>query len=99
MRRYETMKRIVSFCLAALMLFSAVPLDAFAAVTDRAKLTDTCEHHVEHDASCGFVKAVTGSPCTHEHINCGYIQEFPGVDCDHVHVTEVFVSISGSNIG
>lgn len=88
MKRNEIMKRVLSFCLAVLMLFSAVPMDALAAVADSAEFTGTCEHHTQHDGSCGFVPAVTGKSCTHEHIDCGYIQEIPGVECDHVHVTE-----------
>lgn len=32
-----------------------------------------CEHHLEHTEDCGYVEAVEGQPCQHEHDSgCGY---------------------------
>lgn len=49
-----------------------------------------CEHHLEHTEDCGYVEAVEGSPCQHEHTEDCYAavpSESESVEpvCSHVH--------------
>ena len=88
-------KRLCSTVLAATLLVSNIqPVFAFA---EEAEDTGLCEHHVTHE-NCGYVAAVAGADCKHEHDNgcftvkcthvhgdCGYVAAVEGVDCDHQH--------------
>ena len=63
------MKRSVfSLLLAAAMIFSTVPVSAYATegLQDGVAAIGTsglCEHHTEHDDSCGYAPAAEESPC------------------------------------
>lgn len=44
-----------------------------------------------HDAECGYVEAVAGSPCNHVHDeSCGYVAAVEGSPCTHVHSDECY---------
>lgn len=88
------MKKCMTFILAVLMLLSGLPISVFAE-TD----SGLCEHHHEHTAECGYVAAVEGQPCPHEHTDdcysvvecvhehddaCGYAEEAEGTPCNHI---------------
>lgn len=62
MRRMEKMKKVWSVLLAISMVMSWVPIPTHAAQTD-----GLCEHHSIHTEDCGYVEAVIGADCTHEH--------------------------------
>ena len=84
----DIFKRALGIMLAFLMLFSALPANAFVIPVNAAEITNgLCEHHVTHE-DCSFVEAVAGQPCAHAGAhdeNCGYREGMPGVPCDHVH--------------
>jgi pilin isopeptide linkage protein len=75
----------LSFLLSFVLAFSmCVP--AYAAPIVAEDGTGICEHHPEHDASCGYVPASEGSPCTHVHDeSCGYVEASAGSPCTHTH--------------
>ena len=51
---------------------------------------DQTTEHV-HDAECGYVEAVAGSPCNHVHDeSCGYVAAVEGSPCTHVHSDECY---------
>lgn len=56
----KRMKKMLSFLLVLSMVVQFVPL--FAVATEEG----TCPHHA-HDNNCGYVEAVVGQPCTHQH--------------------------------
>ena len=69
MRVNERMKKWISMALCLCMLVQNAPVVALAADAD-------CTHHAEHTAECGYVAAVEGVPCAHEHSeSCYAIQE------------------------
>ena len=79
-------KRILSFVLAANLLFSNIPVLSFAQSTE-----GICPHHESHTAECGYVEASMEIPCGHiceeevcTHIHdesCGYAAAVEGSPC------------------
>ena len=58
-------KRCLAMVLCLCMVLSMAPVPSFAAAS--------CEHHPVHTAECGYVEAVAGQPCQHQHdASCGY---------------------------
>lgn len=54
-----------------------------------------CEHHLEHTEDCGYVEAVEGQPCQHEHTE----ECFEWVtECVHEHTEDCYEesSVSGN---
>ena len=79
MKVNDKMKKILSIALTLCMVLSYTPSTAFAVGTD-----NLCDHHAEHTADCGYVQAVAGADCTHEHSkDCYKI-----VACKHIHGDE-----------
>ena len=74
-------KRALALCLSLAMLLGLLPTAAFAAGTD-----GPCPNHPAHDADCGYIEAVEGTPCKHElgeHDDvCGYTEGTPEIPCD-----------------
>lgn len=71
------MKRMVSILLVFCMIFSMVPVSAYAAEAD-----GLCEHHPGHTADCGYAAAVAGADCAHVHDGtCGWTQAVEEVLC------------------
>ena len=89
----ERMRKAVSFLMAVVLAAQYIPLPGLAAARD-----GLCEHHAVHE-NCGYVEAVEGAACSHEHGedcyqtvcahtahgDCGYEEAFAGVACDHQH--------------
>lgn len=61
-------RRFVSVLLVACMVLSMMPVSALEMNAD----STLCIHHPNHDESCGYVEAVEGHPCTHEHTDVCY---------------------------
>ena len=87
-------KRWLAVILCLCMIFpSAVTLVSAAeepAEETPAYTGGLCEHHLEHTEDCGYVEAVEGSPCQHEHTEDCYAAvpaESESVEpvCSHVH--------------
>ena len=90
----EKMKRVLCFLLSMILVLQYVPAPVFAEETLE---TGLCEHHAVHE-NCGYVAAVAGTDCGHEHNDncftatcthvhgdCGYVAAVEGVDCNHQH--------------
>lgn len=89
MRDCKIAKKALSVLLALSMVLSWTPIPTHAADAD------SCAHHTEHTADCGYVAAVAGSPCTHvcgeacvescvhsvHDDTCGYIAGSEGTPC------------------
>ena len=72
------MRRLLSLALSMAMVLSVLPMPSIAAEGD-----GLCEHHTEHTADCGYVAAVEGHDCGHQHDeSCGYRE---ASDCGHQH--------------
>lgn len=87
-------KRWLAVVLCLCMIFPSTAM-AVAAAEEPAEETPAytgglCEHHLEHTEDCGYVEAVEGSPCQHEHTEDCYAAvpaESESVEpvCSHVH--------------
>ena len=75
------MKRLFSFLTAAALVLSLVPAGALATETV------LCEHHIQHDANCGYSEAVPESPCTHVHTQECYSS---ATQCVHAHTEQCY---------
>ena len=58
----KKMKKVWSILLTFCMLMSSVPVTTLA---EENAANGLCEHHQVHTAECGYVEAVSGTPCTH----------------------------------
>ena len=83
-------KKFSALALAIVLVGTSTNVTAFAA--------EGCEHHT-HNETCGYVEAVEGADCTHEHDdecysevvgcvhehdeNCGYVQAVEGSPCTY----------------
>ena len=87
-------KRWLAVVLCLCMIFPSAAMTV-AAAEEPAEETPAytgglCEHHLEHTEDCGYVEAVEGSPCQHEHTEDCYAAvpaESESVEpvCSHVH--------------
>ena len=87
-------KRWLAVVLCLCMTFPSAAMTV-AAAEEPAEETPAytgglCEHHLEHTEDCGYVEAVEGSPCQHEHTEDCYAAvpaESESVEpvCSHVH--------------
>ena len=75
------MKRLLSLLTAAALVLSLVPAGALATETV------LCEHHIQHDANCGYSEAVPESPCTHVHTQECYSS---ATQCVHAHTEQCY---------
>ena len=82
-------KKLLCALLTLTMCTGLLPMTAVAA---------ECDHHTVHTADCGYVGAVEGTNCTHEHDtecyeqvldcqhehgDCSYVAEVEGTGCTH----------------
>lgn len=73
-------KRVLSLLLCTSMVAGSLPVPILATGTESDGL---CEHHPVHTAECGYVAAVAGSDCTHQHdASCMQVTD---TGCVHVH--------------
>ena len=93
-------KRIGAALLAAVLVLSQLEVTAYAEGNPAG--TGLCEHHSEHTAACGYVEAVKGHACEHEHgpecytdeLICGMDEDAEQTatasDAGHTHVQECY---------
>ena len=63
-------KRILSLCMALFVAASMLPAAVFADPADSGAVVISdglCEHHPNHDGSCGCTEGTPEQPCAHEH--------------------------------
>ena len=92
------MKRtLLSLLLCLSMVLTMLPARAFAADEETYALSPNtdglCEHHPEHDESCGCSEGTAEAPCLHEHIEDCYILV---PQCVHEHTEECCPAESAS---
>ena len=90
-------KRIISILLLCCMVLTMLPAPAFAADEEAYALPlDTgslCEHHPEHDETCGYTEGTAEIPCSHEHTEeCHSLI----TRCVHAHTAECYPAESVS---
>ena len=73
------MKKIISLFMTLVMILSVTNVAVYA-----IEPTGTlCEHHAEHNETCGYVAADAGAPCMHIHDEtCGYEEAVSEMPCD-----------------
>lgn len=82
-------KRLFAAFVCLCMIVSLLPTMAFAeaGVQDSGIVTSAsglCEHHTQHDESCGYTERTEEIPCSHEHNeNCGGLTDPEA--CNHSH--------------
>lgn len=69
-------RKILSVVLAAALIMNMGMTSAIAADSTDGGITadgsGLCEHHIEHDAECGYNEGSVGSTCTHAHEEACY---------------------------
>ncbi len=90
-------KRLTAAFLCLCLLFTLLPATAFAEgeIGSGASQAGSalCEHHPQHDESCGYTEGTEGSPCTHEHDEDCYTLV---TKCVHEHTAECYPAESVS---
>ena len=82
-------KRLFAAFVCLCMIVSLLPTMAFAeaGVQDSGIVTSEsglCEHHTQHDESCGYTEGTAEIPCSHEHNeSCGGLTDPEA--CNHSH--------------
>ena len=90
-------KRLTAAFLCLCLLFTLLPATAFAEGEPDSgpppAQSALCEHHPQHDESCGYTEGTEGSPCSHEHTEDCYTLV---TECVHEHTTECYPAESVS---
>ena len=81
-------KRLFAAFVSLCIIMSMLPTMVFAeGVQDSGIVTSEsglCEHHTQHDESCGYTERTAEIPCSHEHNeNCGGLTDPEA--CNHTH--------------
>ena len=82
-------KRLFAALVSLCMIVPMLPITAFAeaGVQDSGIVTSAsrlCEHHTQHDESCGYTEGTAEIPCSHEHNeSCGGLTD--PATCNHTH--------------
>ena len=90
-------KRLTAALLCLCLLFTLLPATAFAegevdSSTPPAQ-SALCEHHPQHDESCGYTEGTAEIPCSHEHTEDCYTLV---TECVHEHTAECYPAESVS---
>lgn len=98
MRSKLERKGIIACILIVVMLFSSQQVQGLTGNV-RKQSNELCEHHQQHDNSCGYVEAAPGMACTHNHgEDCYTVTK----NCEHQHTDECYSqdaeSISVNNL-
>ena len=84
-------RRLIATFLSLCLLFTLLPATALAeGETDSGPTpaeSTLCEHHPQHDESCGYTAGSEGTPCAHEHGEDCYVQV---TNCVHTHTADCF---------
>ncbi len=90
-------KRLFAALLSVCLLFTLLPATAFAEGEPDSgpppAQSALCEHHPQHDESCGYTEGTEGSPCSHEHTEDCYTLV---TECVHEHTAECYPTESVS---
>ena len=90
-------KRLTAAFLCLCLLFTLLPATAFAEGETGSGAPQAgsalCEHHPQHDESCGYTEGTEEVPCTHEHDEDCYTFV---TECVHEHTTECYPAESVS---
>ena len=90
-------KRLFAALLSVCLLFTLLPATAFAegeADSGTPPVQSAlCEHHTQHDESCGYTEGTAEIPCSHEHTEDCYTLV---TECVHEHTTECYPAESVS---
>lgn len=91
-------KRLFAAFVCLCMIVSMLPTMAFAeaGVQDSGIVTSAsglCEHHTQHDESCGYTEGTAEIPCSHEHTEDCYTLV---TECVHEHTAECYPAQSVS---
>lgn len=90
-------KRLFVALLSVCLLFTLLPATAFAEGEPDSgppsAQSALCEHHPQHDESCGYTEGTEGSPCSHEHTEDCYTLV---TECVHEHTAECYPAESVS---
>ena len=82
-------KRFFAAFMSLCLLFALFPATAFAEGAPDSDLPPTgsalCEHHPQHDESCGYTEGTEEIPCSHEHTEDCYKLV---TECVHEHTAE-----------
>ena len=74
-------RRFLAVFAAACLLVSMVPATVFA------QEGGLCEHHTQHDASCGYTEGTAEVPCAHAHTEQCYTSV---TQCVHTHTEQCY---------
>ena len=84
-------KRLTAALLCLCLLFTLLPATAFAEGEAGSGAPQAgsalCEHHPQHDESCGYTEGTEEVPCTHEHDEDCYKLV---TECVHEHTAECY---------
>ena len=85
-------KRLFAAFVCLCMIVSMLPTMAFAeaGVQDSGIVTSAsglCEHHTQHDESCGYTEGTAEIPCSHEHTEDCYTLV---TKCVHTHTEDCY---------
>ena len=84
-------KRLFAALLSVCLLFTLLPATAFAegeADSGTPPVQSAlCEHHPQHDESCGYTEGTAEIPCSHEHTEDCYTLV---TECVHEHTAECY---------
>ena len=90
-------KRLFAALLSVCLLFTLLPATAFAegeADSGTPPVQSAlCEHHTQHDESCGYTEGTAEIPCSHEHTEDCYTLV---TECVHEHTAECYPAESVS---
>ena len=56
-------KRIAALLMAGAMVCSTLPVNVLAVENSNQNVGGLCEHHTEHNADCGYIEGIEGTPC------------------------------------
>lgn len=85
-------KQLFAVFVSLCMIVSMLPTMAFAeaGVQDSGIVTSAsglCEHHTQHDESCGYTEGTAEIPCSHEHTEDCYTSV---TKCIHIHTADCY---------
>ena len=93
-------RRLTAIFLCLCLLFTLLPATALAegetdGVPSPAE-SALCEHHPQHDGSCGYTEGSAGTPCAHAHSGDCYA---PVTSCVHTHTADCFPAAPADGAG
>ena len=75
-------KRLLAAFVSLCMTVSLLPAAVFAADGPESAAAGLCQHHPQHDETCGYTAGTAEAPCTHQHMEECYTF---ATSCTHTH--------------